>query len=502
GCGSLSGEPELTEFDLEVKPQGKDAPLSVTAQLGVTNDGGAEGTATLYVDDDSREEIVVPAGETVETSIELTVHYGTHTVAFGPQTASVDADGLTFEHPPSVQVDERFGLTVKGLPASDELTLHLSSASYEEERWANEVQLDVSDHQAELGPEEMMRLIQLMAPVSDEANGVFFPPIEGVGEAWQLRMAVRRAGTTLDETAVQRQWGDPKVSASDVEADGVVGTLYEPPGEGPWPAVVLLHGSGGRPARWTAGMLASRGFLALALHYFGEPRSIPDELVRVPIESVKRAGEWLRQHERAAGDQVGLWGSSKGAELALLAGSHFDLVGAVVSVSGSGVVWQGVSRRTRGSSWTYQGDPVPYVPYNRGSPTSLYDPSHVTDEELAEATIRVERIDGPVLLISGRDDGFWDSVELSEIALERLAQHDHPDKFRHLVYDEAGHWFPIPYLTIGTQASLDNDPAELRGLNFGGTREGVAEASADHWPKALGFLRSALTEDASTEASR
>ena len=174
----------------------------------------------------------MPAGETVEAAVELTVHYGTHTVAFGPETASVAADGLTFEHPPSVQVDERFRLMVKGLPDAENLALRLSAQTYEGETWANAIQLDASDHQAGLGPDELMRRIQLMTPVGDEANGVFFPPIEGVGDTWQLRVAVRRAGTTLDETAVQRQWGDPEVSTSDVEADGVVGTLYEPPGEG------------------------------------------------------------------------------------------------------------------------------------------------------------------------------------------------------------------------------------------------------------------------------
>lgn len=485
GCVLGSGEPELTDFNLQVEPQGRDAPLTATARVSVTNDGGAEETATLRLDNEPHKEIAVPAGETVERTVELTVHYGTHTVAYGPETASVDADGLTFEHPETVQVDEPFGLTVKALPASDDLTLHLSSSTYEEERWANEVPLDTSDHQAELPPDELMRLIQLMTPVSDEANGAFFQPIESMGDTWQLRMAAQRAGTTLDETAVERQWGDPEVSTSEVEAEGVVGTLYEPPGDGPAPPVVLLHGSKGTTLHHPARMLASHEFLALTLPYFGKSSEIPDHLDRVPIEYVQRAGEWLLQHERASGDQVGLWGASRGGELALLAASHFEVFGAVVAVAGSGVAWGG---------WTHNGEPVAQLlsMHMRGSEMDGID-----EDRLAEATIPVERINGPVLMISGRGDRLWNAVTFSGIAVERLERHDHPYSYQHLVYDEAGHGIAVPYLPMPTAVSGEGYPR-----NFGGTREGVQRPPRTTGPRALKFLRFALTEDESTDESR
>lgn len=482
GCGVGSGEPELTDFELQVTPQSGSAPLMTTAQVRVDNTGDAAGTATLRLDGESRKEITVAAGERAAQSMSLSVDaYGPHTVTFGPQTTSVEADGLTFEHPDTVQVDERFDLTVKGLPNAENLTLRISSKTYEGETWANVAQLNVSEHQTELSAQKMMRLIQLMAPISGEPPASFFsfwPPVESTGGTWPLQMAVQQEETTLDRSTLQRQWGDPRVTKAEVEAEGLVGTLYAPPGEAPAPPVILLHGSRGNRMSSTASLLASHGFLALALQYFGESSPIPDQFVGVPIEYVQRAGEWLRQHKRASGDQVGLWGASRGGELALLAASYFEVFGAVVSISGSGVTWGG---------WTHQGEPLPQLLsiYMNGS--ALDD---IDDERLAEATIPVERINGPVLMISGRRDRLWNAVTFSNIVVERLEQHNHPYRYQHLIYDEAGHLMNLPYLPVQLSVTRDGFPA-----NFGGTREGAAEASADHWPKALEFLRRGLTAD-------
>ena len=50
------------------------------------------------------------------------------------------------------------------------------------------------------------------------------------------------------------------------------------------------------------------------------------------------------------------------------------------------------------------------------------------------ATIPVERINGPVLLISGEDDQMWPSRTLAEIAMERLRAHRHPYPDEHIAY--------------------------------------------------------------------
>ncbi len=73
------------------------------------------------------------------------------------------------------------------------------------------------------------------------------------------------------------------VSKIAVEDGRLVANLHRPEGEGPFPALLLVGGSGGGIA-WqdTLGaLLAQDGFAALALAYFGL-EGLPAELERIP----------------------------------------------------------------------------------------------------------------------------------------------------------------------------------------------------------------------------
>ena len=73
------------------------------------------------------------------------------------------------------------------------------------------------------------------------------------------------------------------VTSRTVEADGLVGTLFTPASPGPHPAVIVLSGEGGGVWLSLAALLASRGYAALALGYFGMP-GLPRNLVNIPLE--------------------------------------------------------------------------------------------------------------------------------------------------------------------------------------------------------------------------
>ena len=68
-----------------------------------------------------------------------------------------------------------------------------------------------------------------------------------------------------------------------VEVEGLVGTLFCPNTSGPHPAVITLGGMGGGLREGGAEALASEGFAALALAYFGL-EGLPRELVEIPLE--------------------------------------------------------------------------------------------------------------------------------------------------------------------------------------------------------------------------
>ena len=57
----------------------------------------------------------------------------------------------------------------------------------------------------------------------------------------------------------------------------------------------------------------------------------------------------------------------------------------------------------------------------------------------AAARIPVERIRGPVLLLSGSDDGFWPSARFARKVQQTLQAHGHRWPVEHLVGEGAGH---------------------------------------------------------------
>jgi pimeloyl-ACP methyl ester carboxylesterase len=100
-----------------------------------------------------------------------------------------------------------------------------------------------------------------------------------------------------------------------------VGRGYSPPGDGPFPAVLILHGSNGKWSGWdhrTAAIFAVHGFLAIPFGYSnGGNAWNAGDIIDVPLDRTADALAALRAHE-LAGRKIGLYGISRGAEHALL----------------------------------------------------------------------------------------------------------------------------------------------------------------------------------------
>lgn len=406
----------------------------------------------------------------------------------------------TFVAPRAVLIDEPLALEIHDLPGATEVEVTArTTVSWNDESrtWsASATFLSASDGTVslhEIPPVEgaydgvdPMGLFWAMTVESGENH--FFPP-----RRHQVTLSADVGGETVAETTIDRLIAADGVTGRSLDGD-LVGTLYTPPGEGPAPGVVLLHGSGGNPPTATARLLSSHGFVTLALRYFGPPDTLPDVLSAVPVEYVQRAIDRLLAHPRVAGPGVGLWGVSKGAELAAVVASHDQRVDTVVGLSPSSLVWEGFDAEgypTGTSSWTRGGEPVPYLSYPDyetvppGSdpfdhPRSFYEYSQLqaAPSEVAAAAIPVERIEGDVLLFSGTDDRLWHSTSMAESAIARLDAHDHPYRSDHRAFEGAGHAFQLPFLpTHGTSQGF--------GYPLGGAPEPNARASREHWPAAV-----------------
>lgn len=287
---------------------------------------------------------------------------------------------------------------------------------------------------------------------------------------------------------------------------GLVATLHLPGGAGRHPAIIVLSGSEGgvASANIYGAPLASSGFAALCLAYFAM-EGLPDDLSLIPIEYVRLAVDWLRAHPAIDRARIGVLGSSRGGEAAVLVGAFVPEVRAVVANVPSHVVWQGMAEGDRVSSWSVAGAGLPFVPlvpYRAGMSWRAWFEASLADPSApADAAIPVERTNGAMLFISGTDDGVWPSGMMADAAMERLTQRGFPFHAEHARYEGAGHAVLMPPYRVGPienpwPAGSYRRPrwmtAGLPPVTLGGSPEGNRLARLDAWPRMLRFFRQHL----------
>ena len=290
-----------------------------------------------------------------------------------------------------------------------------------------------------------------------------------------------------------------------------VGRLFIPPGRGPHPVVIVLSGSGGGFDLDKAGVLSRHGFATLALAYFGIA-PLPTWLHRIPLEYFEAALTWLSAQPEIDPQRVGILGVSRGAELALLLGSTFPQIRSIVAYAPSSVAWAASGRdKSTGEiipCWTLRGKSVPFAPlplrgfmWRSAFPVvalkrpvmfrNLFRAGLRNREAVERAAIPVEKIRGPILLISGGDDHLWPAGAMSEAIVARLKRNGNAHRAEHLHFAHAGHMLRYPHLPV---TARDSRNKHLRGarFSFGGTPSADAEAQTQAWHRAIAFLRANL----------
>ncbi|MDQ8035182.1 acyl-CoA thioesterase/BAAT N-terminal domain-containing protein [Bordetella genomosp. 1] len=316
-------------------------------------------------------------------------------------------------------------------------------------------------------------------------------------------------------TLVQRLAADG-VTRTEVREDGLVGTLYLPPGPGPHPAVLILNGSGGGINEPRAALWASHGYAAFAQAYFKAP-GLSDYISNTPLELFKRGMDWLRKTVRPLHDFVAVGGQSRGGELVLLLGATYpEDVSAVLAYVPGAVVHSGQNAADpavgrEGPTWLLDGKPIPHVwennrtatwaPFDEGPAphrherailTALQDPDAV-----ARARIPVEKIQGPVILLSATDDGSWPSSLYSQMVRDRLAETGHPYPVQWLDFQDGGHSILFPY--VPTTQHVYAHPVSGKISTSGGTPKDNARADAESWTGVLQFVNDAVAARAARQ---
>lgn len=412
--------------------------------------------------------------------------------------------------PADPNVDTELRIRLLGLAAGERVTLDARSRDRRGERWESTATFVA-------GPDGTVDLAR-DAPESGSYEGV-----DPMGPVWSMRQVPGQVvapgdplapvplelsavcgGAPVATATVERRRVPGGLVRTEVTDGGLVGVLYHPVGAAGVPGVIMLAGSEGGLHEEDAALLAAHGFAALALGLYGLP-GLPPTMVDIPLEYAGRALDHLRALPFVDPDRLAVVGGSKGGEAALVIGATYPSVRAAVSNVGSGVMTQGIAQSVVGGSfleimstpvpnWTLRGEPLPYVPtvvtaelekrLAEGKPVRLrlaFEPGLSLDV-LADATIPVERINGPVLLLSTEDDG-GPGPAYHQIAADRLAAHGRP--YEHVVYPGAGHLIAAPPYAPTTMTVT---PGPGMTFDHGGDPAATAFARADAWRRILALL--------------
>jgi dipeptidyl aminopeptidase/acylaminoacyl peptidase len=244
-----------------------------------------------------------------------------------------------------------------------------------------------------------------------------------------------------------------------LKINGVNAQLFVGPGKNQ-PLIVGLGGSEGGNA-WASNywkkirdQFIERGYAFLAIGYFASDGA-PDTLNKIEIENVHAAILLARENPLINGHRTAIIGGSRGGDLALLLGSYYRDIDCIVGIVASHVSFPGHTTHFSTSAWQYKGVALPYVPVNEESVPALMKQDlrgafeAMLKDSVAEknALINVERINGPLLLLSATKDEICPSQQMADKIMRRLKEMQFKHPYQHVAI-EGGHAEPLKHFQL------------------------------------------------------
>ena len=237
-----------------------------------------------------------------------------------------------------------------------------------------------------------------------------------------------------------------------VQKEGFEAILY--PGNGRKDKVmIVMSGSNGGMTltKQEAEFYHRNGIPSLALALF-RTKQTPKELSRVPLEFVEKTAAWLK---KLGYKQIGIDGTSKGSEMALIAASLFPELSCVIvrvpsHFVSEGLLGSGKNKAPSGTScWSYRGEELPYAPYRSRTFNILQ--MFMREKEMhiitfnrdkavtPETLIPIENIKAPVLMLSSKHDEVWPSYESAVYMEKKLTEIGFPYSHKHIAFEHMSH---------------------------------------------------------------
>lgn len=220
--------------------------------------------------------------------------------------------------------------------------------------------------------------------------------------------------------------------------------------------LVVAFGGGGGGNDWARDYmkekrdsLIEKGYAILAIGYF-KSKGTPITLDRISLDAISDTILNIAKHQKIDASKIALIGGSKGGELILNLASRFSHFNAVIALSTSNVSFPAVTWSANTSSWTYKNEEIPYVPATLETISPAIDGDLYTafsvmlkdKTAVKNAEIPVENINGPILILSGKNDEQWPATAMSNRLIERLKENNFKFYNEHIILD-GGHVAPL-----------------------------------------------------------
>uniref|UniRef100_A0A8C8CBL9 Acyl-coenzyme A thioesterase 4-like n=1 Tax=Oncorhynchus tshawytscha TaxID=74940 RepID=A0A8C8CBL9_ONCTS len=387
-------------------------------------------------------------------------------------------------------VDEKIQVVVRNLPPALSVTLHSLHHSEDNDFWeafghytSNDQGMVTVAKDASLGGTyegaEPMGLLWSMQPVAGSRTGLRLRKMD-VLTPMVVHISVYSGHMTegfskqspLATVVTERWYMAPGVCRIDIREHGVRGTLFLPPGPGPFPG-------------YRSCLLASHGFVSMALEYLSHDKNRTSD-----IESktyFERSGI-VQEHPLVMKDRVALFGLSLGASVALNLAAYFKDISprCCVCISGSHVhrVNQAFSKVLNKDGYKTRFDEEGRVVWR--------DICLPIPTDLGEK-VDMGRIKCPLMLVVGEDDQNLATVESAKDMTQMMRAAGNEHLLTILQYPDAGHLIEPPY-TPHFRASNFIQPQTRQKVMvlWGGYTKPHADAQEDFWEKSLSFLQQHL----------
>lgn len=194
-----------------------------------------------------------------------------------------------------------------------------------------------------------------------------------------------------------------------------------------------------------------------------------------PLECFEKAISYLKAQGNS---RIGIIGGSTTGMMALLAASYYPDITLTIAMTPPDFVMEGFyqdgldgARERPGdheSTVSYQGKPLPYLPYAYRHPEywqkirqeskegsdliaarKMFDESERRHPVQEEERIKIENINGKLVLVGAEDDVLWDTCKYIRRMQARLKSMPHKCKYKVMTYEHGTHFvFPESMLRM------------------------------------------------------